>query len=147
MILPFPGGIARSGSKVGSKYKSLCASTNTAFAPTLRGVVATEMPPDVRCAYEIVIDGLTLEAVERATAAGLHAARCCMRRIHRADHLGQLRRQTRPVSHPASRRMEAIWRSGMSGARLDGAGWYSNATWVGKRPIADAANWCGMSRP
>jgi len=75
VILPFPGGIARSGSKVGSKYKSLRASTNTAFAPTLRGVVATEMPPDVRCAYEIVIDGLNLEAVERATAAGLHSAR------------------------------------------------------------------------
>ena len=33
------------------------------------------MPPEVRCAYEIVIDGLTLEAVERATAAGLHAAK------------------------------------------------------------------------
>jgi formylmethanofuran--tetrahydromethanopterin N-formyltransferase len=74
VILPFPGGIARSGSKVGSKYKSLRASTNTAFAPTLRGVVGTAMPPEARCAYEIVIDGLSLEAVERATAAGLRAA-------------------------------------------------------------------------
>jgi formylmethanofuran--tetrahydromethanopterin N-formyltransferase len=74
VILPFPGGIARSGSKVGSKYKSLRASTNTAFAPTLRGVVPTEMPSAARCAYEIVIDGLSLEAVERATAAGLYAA-------------------------------------------------------------------------
>jgi formylmethanofuran--tetrahydromethanopterin N-formyltransferase len=75
VILPFPGGMARSGSKVGSKYKSLRASTNLAYAPTLRGVVPTEMPPDARCAYEIVIDGLTLKAVERATAAGLHAVR------------------------------------------------------------------------
>jgi formylmethanofuran--tetrahydromethanopterin N-formyltransferase len=66
--------MARSGSKVGSKYKALRASTNTAFAPTLRGVVATEMPDRARCAYEIVIDGLDLEAVERATAAGLQAA-------------------------------------------------------------------------
>jgi formylmethanofuran--tetrahydromethanopterin N-formyltransferase len=74
IILPFPGGIARSGSKVGSKYKALRASTNTAFTPTLRGVVASELPLDARCAYEIVIDGLTLEAVERATAAGLRAA-------------------------------------------------------------------------
>jgi formylmethanofuran--tetrahydromethanopterin N-formyltransferase len=74
VILPFPVGIARSGSKVGSKYKSLRASTNTAFAPTLRGVVASEMPPEAQCAYEIVIDGLSLEAVERATAAGLQAA-------------------------------------------------------------------------
>jgi len=75
VILPFPGGIARSGSKVGSKYKTLRASTNTAYAPTLRGVVATELPQEVRCVYEVVIDGLTLEAVERATAAGVHAAR------------------------------------------------------------------------
>jgi formylmethanofuran--tetrahydromethanopterin N-formyltransferase len=75
VILPFPGGMARSGSKVGSKYKSLRASTNTAYAPMLRGVVPCGMPPEARCAYEIVIDGLTLEAVERATAAGLNAAR------------------------------------------------------------------------
>jgi formylmethanofuran--tetrahydromethanopterin N-formyltransferase len=74
VILPFPGGIARSGSKVGSKYKALRASTNTAFAPTLRGVVATELPPAANTAYEIVIDGLSLEAVERATAVGLRAA-------------------------------------------------------------------------
>ncbi|MBX6314342.1 MAG: formylmethanofuran--tetrahydromethanopterin N-formyltransferase [Isosphaeraceae bacterium] len=73
VILPFPGGIARSGSKVGSKYKALRASTNTAFAPTLRGLVATLLPAGVQCAYEIVIDGLTLEAVERATAEGIRA--------------------------------------------------------------------------
>ena len=72
-ILPFPGGIARSGSKVGSKYKGLRASTNTAFAPVLRGLVPSELPDDVQCVYEIVIDGLTLEAVERATLAGLRA--------------------------------------------------------------------------
>ncbi len=75
VILPFPGGIARSGSKVGSKYKALRASTNTAFAPNLRGLVRTDLPPNVNAAYEIVIDGLTLEAVERATAAGIAAAR------------------------------------------------------------------------
>jgi formylmethanofuran--tetrahydromethanopterin N-formyltransferase len=73
VILPFPGGIARSGSKVGSKYKALRASTNTAYAPTLRGMVPTELPPEVRCVYEIVIDGLTLEVVERATADGIRA--------------------------------------------------------------------------
>jgi formylmethanofuran--tetrahydromethanopterin N-formyltransferase len=73
-ILPFPGGIARSGSKVGSKYKSLRASTNTAYTPTLRGLVSPELPSDVRCVYEIVIDGLSLEAVERATVEGMFAA-------------------------------------------------------------------------
>src|SRR4051812_13422969 len=74
VILPFPGGIARSGSKVGSKYKALRASTNTAFAPSLRGLVETALPPEVICAYEIVIDGLTLESVERATAVGIRAS-------------------------------------------------------------------------
>lgn len=74
VLLPFPGGVARSGSKVGSKYRSLRASTNTAYAPTLRGLVPSELPEGVDCVYEIVIDGLTLEAVERATALGLRAA-------------------------------------------------------------------------
>jgi formylmethanofuran--tetrahydromethanopterin N-formyltransferase len=73
VILPFPGGIARSGSKVGSKYKALRASTNTAFAPTVIGQVASLMPPEARCAYEIVVDGLTLEAVASAMRAGLRA--------------------------------------------------------------------------
>jgi formylmethanofuran--tetrahydromethanopterin N-formyltransferase len=74
VILPFPGGIARSGSKVGSKYKALRASTNTAFAPTVRGQEASLMPPEARCAYEIVVDGLILEAVASAMRAGLEAA-------------------------------------------------------------------------
>ena len=73
VLLPFPGGIARSGSKVGSKYKALRASTNTAFAPSIRGLVQSDLPPDCDCAYEIVIDGLSLEAVERATAVGIRA--------------------------------------------------------------------------
>ena len=67
VILPFPGGIVRSGSKVGSKYKTLCASTNTAFAPTLRGWAVSELPAEAQCAYEIVIDGLLLDSVVAAT--------------------------------------------------------------------------------
>ena len=77
VLLPFPGGIARSGSKVGSKYKALRASTNTAFAPTLRDAVPSEIVRGANCAYEIVIDGLTLEAVEFAMAAGMSAAAQC----------------------------------------------------------------------
>jgi len=73
VILPFPGGIARSGSKVGSKYKALKASSNGAFAPSLRGLVPSELPDSATCAYEIVIDGLTLDAVERATADAIRA--------------------------------------------------------------------------
>jgi formylmethanofuran--tetrahydromethanopterin N-formyltransferase len=74
VIAPFPGGIVRSGSKVGSKYKALRGSTNTAYCPTLRGTAATELPNGASCVYEIVFDGLDLERVERATAAAIRAA-------------------------------------------------------------------------
>lgn len=74
VILPFPGGIVRSGSKVGSRYKALKASTNDAFCPTLRARTATRLPQDAQAAYEIVIDGLSFDAVGRAMQAGLHAA-------------------------------------------------------------------------
>jgi formylmethanofuran--tetrahydromethanopterin N-formyltransferase len=74
VILPFPGGIVRSGSKVGSRYKKLKASTNDAYCPTLRAVTTSELPIDVGAVYEIVIDGLTFDAVQAAMRAGLHAA-------------------------------------------------------------------------
>jgi formylmethanofuran--tetrahydromethanopterin N-formyltransferase len=74
VILPFPGGIVRSGSKVGSKYKKLIASTNTPYCPTLRRSVPTDLPDDVASVLEIVIDGLSAEDVRRAMAAGVRAA-------------------------------------------------------------------------
>ena len=74
VILPFPGGIVRSGSKVGSKYRGLVASTNSPYCPTLRRSVETALPDPVEAVYEIVIDGLTVGDVERATAAGVRAA-------------------------------------------------------------------------
>ena len=74
VILPFPGGVVRSGSKVGSKYRSLPASTNDAYCPTLRGLTATRLTADVGCVLEIVIDGLTPEDVRTATRAGIQAA-------------------------------------------------------------------------
>jgi len=74
VILPFPGGIVRSGSKVGSKYKKLRASTNDAFCPTLRGQVKSALPEGVNAVYEIVIDGVNLPAVEEATRVGVRAA-------------------------------------------------------------------------
>jgi formylmethanofuran--tetrahydromethanopterin N-formyltransferase len=75
VILPFPGGIVRSGSKVGSRYSGLAASTNESLCPTLRAQVPdTDVPPDVGSVLEIVIDGLTLEAVRDAMARGLQAA-------------------------------------------------------------------------
>jgi formylmethanofuran--tetrahydromethanopterin N-formyltransferase len=74
VILPFPGGVVRSGSKIGSKYKGLRASTNDAYCPTLRGLVQSELPEGVHAVYEIVIDGLDLQAVEQAMWAGISAA-------------------------------------------------------------------------
>jgi formylmethanofuran--tetrahydromethanopterin N-formyltransferase len=74
VILPFPGGVVRSGSKVGSKYKKLIASTNSPYCPTLRRDVESALPDGVTSALEMVIDGLTREDVERAMAAGLRAA-------------------------------------------------------------------------
>jgi formylmethanofuran--tetrahydromethanopterin N-formyltransferase len=74
VILPFPGGVVRSGSKVGSMYKGLRASTNDAYCPTLRGAVNTALPEGVNAVYEIVIDGLDLAAVEEATRVGVRAA-------------------------------------------------------------------------
>jgi formylmethanofuran--tetrahydromethanopterin N-formyltransferase len=72
-IMPFPGGIVRSGSKVGSKYKTLPASTNTAYCPTLRGAVASALSPDIASVLEIVIDGLSYDAVAAAMRAGIAA--------------------------------------------------------------------------
>ena len=75
IILPFPDGLVRSGSKVGSRYKTLIASTNDAYCPTLRGIAKrSEVPEGVGCVVEIVIDGLTLEAVEAAMRRGLKSA-------------------------------------------------------------------------
>jgi formylmethanofuran--tetrahydromethanopterin N-formyltransferase len=74
VILPFPGGVVRSGSKVGSRYKQLRASTNDAYCPTLRGRVKSALGEKVNAVYEIVIDGLDLAAVEEATRRGIRAA-------------------------------------------------------------------------
>ncbi len=75
VILPFPDGICRSGSKAGSLKYKLKASTNHPFCPTLRALVAdTQVPENVNCVYEIVINGLSVDAVKRAMAAGVQAA-------------------------------------------------------------------------
>lgn len=73
-ILPFPGGIVRSGSKVGSIYKKLSASTNDAYCPTLRVQTDTNLDDQTTAVYEIVIDGFSFEAVQNSMRAGLHAA-------------------------------------------------------------------------
>jgi formylmethanofuran--tetrahydromethanopterin N-formyltransferase len=74
VVMPFPGGVVRSGSKVGSKYAALNASTNDAFCPSLVGLVAkSELNEATRCVLEIVIDGLTEADVAAAMRAGMQA--------------------------------------------------------------------------
>jgi formylmethanofuran--tetrahydromethanopterin N-formyltransferase len=74
LVLPFPGGIVRSGSKVGSRYRSLIASTNTAYCPTLRRLVDSALPEGANAAYEIVVLGLSEGLVRAAMRVGLEAA-------------------------------------------------------------------------
>lgn len=73
-ITPFPGGVVRSGSKVGSKYPALMASTNDAFCPALTPLAKhSELDADTRCVMEIVIDGLTEADVAASMRAGIAA--------------------------------------------------------------------------
>ncbi|RLT03285.1 MAG: formylmethanofuran--tetrahydromethanopterin N-formyltransferase [Planctomycetota bacterium] len=74
VIAPFPGGVVRSGSKVGSRYKALRASTNEAFCPSLVGRVETGLVKGAHCALEIVIDGINEQAVGDAMTSGIQAA-------------------------------------------------------------------------
>ncbi len=75
VALPFPGGVVRSGSKVGSRYKGLPASTNHAYCPTLKAVVPdSKLGAEINCTLEIVIDGLTEASVRIAMGAGAKAA-------------------------------------------------------------------------
>jgi formylmethanofuran--tetrahydromethanopterin N-formyltransferase len=74
VALPFPGGIVRSGSKAGSRYKFLRASTNTAFCPTIRELTKSELPLGVNSVMEIVIDGLSEEAIKQSMKKGIEAA-------------------------------------------------------------------------
>lgn len=75
VILPFPGGVCRSGSKAGSLKYKLKASTFHQYCPRLKKIVPDSLvPEDVNTVYEIVIDGLTLDAIKRAMGEGIKAA-------------------------------------------------------------------------
>jgi formylmethanofuran--tetrahydromethanopterin N-formyltransferase len=75
VIMPFPGGVCRSGSKAGSAKYKLKASTFHQFCPRLKKLVPdTKVPENVNCVYEIVINGLNLEAIKRTMAEGIKAA-------------------------------------------------------------------------
>ena len=73
VIMPFPGGVVRSGSKVGSKYPKMFASTNDAFCPTLKGLTKTALDDDIESVLEIVIDGLGFDDIAKAMKIGIEA--------------------------------------------------------------------------
>lgn len=75
IILPFPGGVVRSGSKVGARrIKSMIASTNDAFCPTLRAVTESALPESVNSVLEIVINGTDADAIASGMRLGIDAA-------------------------------------------------------------------------
>ena len=92
VILPFPGGIVRSGSKVGARgYRGMIASTNDAYCPTLRPLTTSALPDGVNSVLEIVLDGLDVASVTRAMRAGIAAAcRPGVRQISAGNYGGKL---------------------------------------------------------
>jgi formylmethanofuran--tetrahydromethanopterin N-formyltransferase len=75
VIMPFPGGVVRSGSKVGSRrIKSMIASTNDAYCPTLRSITDSQLPEGVNSVLEIVINGVDAEVIASAMRVGIEAA-------------------------------------------------------------------------
>jgi formylmethanofuran--tetrahydromethanopterin N-formyltransferase len=91
VILPFPGGIVRSGSKVGASYKGMIASTNDAYCPTLRPLTGTALPDGVNSVLEIVLDGLDFDSISGAMRAGIEAAcRPGVRSISAGNYGGKL---------------------------------------------------------
>jgi formylmethanofuran--tetrahydromethanopterin N-formyltransferase len=74
VITPFPGGVVRSGSKVGSRYPGMVASTNDEYAPALRSRCASKVHPEAQCVLEIVINGLQEPAIATAMRQAMRAA-------------------------------------------------------------------------
>ena len=75
VITPFPGGLCRSGSKVGSTYAFLRASTNTPFCPAIKhSFPKSQVPVGANSVLEVVLNGLDEGSVKRAMAAGIRAA-------------------------------------------------------------------------
>ena len=95
VIMPFPGGVVRSGSKVGSRYKTMFASTNDAFCPTLKSLTNTELSPEIESVMEIVIDGISFADITKAMQVGIQAicnlgAASGVKRISAGNYGGKL---------------------------------------------------------
>ncbi len=96
VVTPFPGGVVRSASKVGSRFKFLRASTNDAYCPTLRGLVESALPEGVNTVLEIVINGLSEDQVRAAMRAGIEAATASRRGFGEAACSSSLQEEGRP---------------------------------------------------
>jgi hypothetical protein len=122
-ITPFPGGVVRSGSKVGSRYEPLRASTNEAFCPGLMGREPTSLHPDAACCLEIVIDGVDEQAVAAAMAAGIPGEEVevgPVQLVHQMRHAGAVlvaavEEQHRPTARAAGVRCAACDRGAWAG--------------------------------
>ena len=92
VVLPFPGGVVRSGSKVGSKrYKGMIATTNDAYSPSVRAITTSALPDGVNSVLEIVLDGLDAGAISEAMRVGIDAAcRDGVRAISAGNYGGKL---------------------------------------------------------
>lgn len=77
VIMPFPGGLAGSGSKAGSRYRFSIASTFAEYCPTLREKLGDEsrVPAGVASIMEIIINGRDLATIATATHRAIEAAR------------------------------------------------------------------------
>ena len=92
VILPCPGGVVRSGSKIGSRrYPTVPATTNDAYCPTLRPMTMSSLPDDVHSVLEIVLDGLDEASIVDAMRVGINAAcRAGVRAISAGNFGGKL---------------------------------------------------------
>lgn len=94
VITPFPGGIASSGSKAGSKYSFAIASTYEKFCPTLRGKPGVEsaLPEGVNAVMEVIINGRDIISIVAATQAAIAASADTpgLIRISAGNYAGQL---------------------------------------------------------
>jgi formylmethanofuran--tetrahydromethanopterin N-formyltransferase len=107
VITTFPGGIAASGSKAGSKYKFMIASTYAEFCPTLRDKLGekSKVPANCKSIMEIIINGSSLPAIAKATQDAIQAALGTpgLMRITAGNYGGRLGKSfifLRPELHP-----------------------------------------------
>lgn len=94
VIMPFPGGMAGSGSKAGSKYKFIVGSTYAEYCPTLREKMGDQcrLPQGVVSVQEIILNGCDLPTIAASMQAAIAASRATpgLERISAGNYGGKL---------------------------------------------------------